>query len=523
MGVEPEKLVLHKTISAIRADSWEAVDRVLLTSAREEKMERGRVVRLDSTVTAALMHEPSDSSLLWDAVRVMVRLLKQAQAWMGDIARAWCDHRRAAKRRWQAIEFTQGRAKRVPLYRELVKIARTTLAYLREAAARLSGSTKPAVALWRAKVGHYEPLVERVIAQSERRVLCGEAVPARDKLVSLFETHADIIVKGSRDVQYGHKLNLTTGRSGLILDVVIEAGNPADSDRLMPMLERRIGAYGAAPRQAAADGGFASRKNLRSTRRHAGCATWPFTRRAASASKTWSAAAGSIASCATSGPGSRPASPASSGPTAWPAAPGAGSTTSRPMSGPRWWPTTSLFSFACDQAEASAALSPSGKLAIASPSSCPRLRRQALSGANCTFDQAKFRKYIHNPDTNIAPNSQPEGKTTRLWTETSLQLRPGVDEVEAQVCAARLEIEWGHVGEQTSRVCWQRPREAEFVTIWIGQVEVALAPFGIAGSRRWREPGGTRTLIEAIHIGHIEDERPHQDLCRSAGWAIRFR
>jgi transposase, IS5 family len=258
----PRKSVLHKTISAIRAETWEAINRTLLASARQEKIEDGSVVRLDSTVTSALMHEPSDSSLLWDAVRVMVRLLKQAQAWMGDIARAWCDHRRAAKRRWQAIEFTRGRPKRVPLYRELVKIARTTLAYLREAAARLSGSTKPAVALWRAKVGHYEPLIERVIAQSERRVLCGEAVPARDKLVSLFETHADIIVKGSRDVQYGHKLNLTAGKSGLILDLVIEAGNPADSDRLMPMLERHISAYGAAPLQAAADGGFASRKNL---------------------------------------------------------------------------------------------------------------------------------------------------------------------------------------------------------------------------------------------------------------------
>jgi transposase, IS5 family len=45
--------------------------------------------------------------------------------------------------------------------------------------------------------------------------------------VSLFEPHADIIVKGARDVQYGHKLNLLTGKSGLILDVVIEAGNPA--------------------------------------------------------------------------------------------------------------------------------------------------------------------------------------------------------------------------------------------------------------------------------------------------------
>ena len=208
------------------------------------------------------MHEPSDSSLLWDAVRVMVRLLKQAQAWMGDIARAWRDHRRAAKKRWRAIEFTRGRPKRVPLYRELIEITRKTLAYLRGAAARLAGTSSPAVALWQAKVRHYETLIETVIAQSERRVLCGEAVPARDKLVSLFEAHADIIVKGSRDVQYGHKLNLTTGRSGLILDVVIEAGNPADSDRLMPMLERHIGAYGGAPRQAAADGGFASRENL---------------------------------------------------------------------------------------------------------------------------------------------------------------------------------------------------------------------------------------------------------------------
>src|SRR3954462_8041982 len=141
----PRKSVLHKTISAIRAETWEAINRTLLASARQEKIEDGSIGRLDSTVTSALMHEPSDSSLLWDAVRVMVRLLKQAQAWMGDIARAWCDHRRAAKRRWQAIAFTRGRPKRVPLYRELIKIARTTLAYLREAAARLSGSTKPAV------------------------------------------------------------------------------------------------------------------------------------------------------------------------------------------------------------------------------------------------------------------------------------------------------------------------------------------------------------------------------------------
>ena len=83
MVVEPEKSVLHKTISAIRAETWEQINRALLTSAREVKLERGRVVRLDSTVTAALVHEPSDSSLLWDAVRVMVRLLQEAAALAG--------------------------------------------------------------------------------------------------------------------------------------------------------------------------------------------------------------------------------------------------------------------------------------------------------------------------------------------------------------------------------------------------------------------------------------------------------
>jgi IS5 family transposase len=99
-------------------------------------------------------------------------------------------------------------------------------------------------------------------AQSERRVLAGEPVPAGEKLLSLFDPHADIIVKGSRDEKYDHKLNLSTGRSGMILDVVIETGNPRDSDRLLPVLERHIAFYGQAPRQAAADGGFVSRDNL---------------------------------------------------------------------------------------------------------------------------------------------------------------------------------------------------------------------------------------------------------------------
>ena len=146
------------------------------------------------------------------------------------------------------------------LYRDLIAVAGSTVGYLRAAAARVSAAACAGIEVeaWLASVGSWLPLVEQVIEQTERRVLKGETVPAAEKLVSLFEPHSDIIVKGGRDVHYGHKLNLTSGKSGMILDVVIEAGNPADAERLLPMLERHIDIYGRPPRQMAADGGYAS-------------------------------------------------------------------------------------------------------------------------------------------------------------------------------------------------------------------------------------------------------------------------
>ena len=219
-------------------------------------------MRLDSTVTEALMHEPSDSSLLSDAVRVTTRLLDRAEALPAAPAIRWRDRRRLAKKRARAIEYSRGLDKKRPLYRDLIAAAEASRAELQEFAARLAPSAQTGVARWRAEVDRYLPLIERIIAQTQRRVFDGEGVPAGEKLVSLFEPHADIILKGGRQVQYGHKLNLTTGKSGLILDIVIEAGNPADRERFLPMLDRHIARTGAPPRQTAADGGYASRANL---------------------------------------------------------------------------------------------------------------------------------------------------------------------------------------------------------------------------------------------------------------------
>src|SRR5579864_9516017 len=63
MGWTPKRAVLQKTISAA---SWEAINQTVVGSARQTKLEPAAMVRIDSTVVKALMHDPSDSSLLWD-------------------------------------------------------------------------------------------------------------------------------------------------------------------------------------------------------------------------------------------------------------------------------------------------------------------------------------------------------------------------------------------------------------------------------------------------------------------------
>jgi transposase, IS5 family len=247
----PKKSVLHQTISAIRPASWEAVNRVVLASAKQDKLESGATVRIDSTVTAALMHEPSDSALLWDAVRVMTRLLRQAAALPGAPALQWRDRRRLAKKRARAIEYSRGKANRRRLYCELMAATRATLAALREAGKRVADLAGIAAERWRAQLRRYLPLIERILIQSQRRVLDGSATVRLDSTVTAALMH-----------EPRHKLNLATGKSGLILDIVIETGNPADAERFVSMLDRHIARTGTRPRQTAADGGYASRANL---------------------------------------------------------------------------------------------------------------------------------------------------------------------------------------------------------------------------------------------------------------------
>ncbi len=264
----PKKSTLQSNIGALTDATWEAINGQVLRDAKQTRVETGKMMRLDSTVTDTPIHEPSDSTLLWDGIRILVRLLHRAEELAGVPELVWCNHSWVAKKRARAIRYTRGKEKKESLYKDLVRVSEDTLGYVRQALLQLTAANAFSVEFhqWQVQVNHYTPLIERVIEQTKRRVFAGEQVTATEKIFSLFEEHTDIIVKGARDIQYGHKLNLSSGRSGLILDVVIEDGNPADAERFLPMVERHIALYGCAPRQVAADGGYASIANLQAAK-----------------------------------------------------------------------------------------------------------------------------------------------------------------------------------------------------------------------------------------------------------------
>lgn len=269
-GQRPSKTALAACIKAIRPETLERINRVLVGVARKAKLEDGARVRVDTTVVESNIHPPLDSNLLWDCVRVLTRVMGRAREIRG-VEVSFPNRTRRAKRRALGILNARFKEKRKPLYRDLVFVAKETIQSadgVIAAIERALGSESldlasqiDAVAA-RKELTHYVELSQRVISQTERRVFHEETVPAKEKLVSIFEEHTDIIVKDHRETLYGHKICLTSGRSSLIIDCTILDGNPADSTLAEKAIDRHIDIFGKAPKQAAFDGGFTSKPNL---------------------------------------------------------------------------------------------------------------------------------------------------------------------------------------------------------------------------------------------------------------------
>jgi transposase, IS5 family len=269
----PKHDAFHRAFVRLTPATLEAVNQHVVQAAVALGLEDGKKLRTDTTVVETDIHHPTDSTLLWDTVRVLTRLVGRLDKLLPRGVRGFTNHCRSVRRRMQQIQrmsAQQRQSQQVPQYRRLIRVSQRVVANARrvlQQTQKAHGKTlldDLAIQALRKEIEHYCELGDRVIDQARRRVLAGEQVPTDQKIYSLFESHTDLIKRGKtqKPIEFGHKIFLAESARGLITQYRVLDGNPADEHHVEPSLQSHQNTFGHAPELYAGDRGFYSPNNL---------------------------------------------------------------------------------------------------------------------------------------------------------------------------------------------------------------------------------------------------------------------
>jgi len=215
----PKHDAFNRAFNRLTPKTLQAVNELVVQAAVDLGLEDGRTLRVDSTVVQTDVHHPTDSTLLWDVVRVITRLIGCLAEAVQQHIQGFRNRTRAARRRMQEIQrmtLKERHARQTEKYRQLIGItdevvnsARKVLQQTRKARGK-DLVAELTIDELRKEIPHYCELGDRVIDQARRRVLQGEQVPNAEKIYSIFETHTDLIKRGKvlTPVEFGHKVFL---------------------------------------------------------------------------------------------------------------------------------------------------------------------------------------------------------------------------------------------------------------------------------------------------------------------------
>jgi len=250
----------QKYISRIKPAKLSEVLVELNKIAINEGLEDLEKIRQDTTTIETNIHHPTNNSLLWDCIRKSNDHLTKLCKEVNGLSHR--DYTKGAKKTYFKVNNTGSKDKKLALFIKQLQLFTKCINQVSNVIKKkdicVSFKALGAICL----LEDLLPIMKQVYDISFRKEVKGEKVASSEKIFSIFERHTDIIVKGSRDIIFGHKINLTSGKSNLILDCYMERGNPADSNLYAPTLDRVIENYDTIPRDSAVDGGFASKANM---------------------------------------------------------------------------------------------------------------------------------------------------------------------------------------------------------------------------------------------------------------------
>jgi IS5 family transposase len=275
----PKHDAFNRAFNRLTPKTLRAVNELVVQAAVDLGLEEGQKLRVDTTVVQTDIHHPTDSTLLWDVVRVVTRLVLRLRKAVQKRVQGFHNRSRAARRRMQEIQrmTPQERHERqTEKYRELIDVTEEVVNSAQQVVAQTRKARGQnlladlAIPELRKEINHYCELGDRVIDQARRRVLQGEQVPSTEKVYSIFETHTDLIKRGKvqTPIEFGHKVFLAESAQGLITQYEVLEGNPGDDQQVEPSLERHKETFGRAPELYGSDRGFFSETNLKSCKRN---------------------------------------------------------------------------------------------------------------------------------------------------------------------------------------------------------------------------------------------------------------
>lgn len=250
----------QKYISKIKAENLQKLLVDLNKIAIKEGLEDLKKIRIDSTVTETNIHYPTNNSLVWDCIRESDRLLSQLNEEVKSLG--YRDYTVAAKKTYFKINVTKSKDKRTDLFVKQLLVFTKCINQVSNAIKKNEGCSLSAVIIELA-LEQLLPVMKQVYSMTERREIKKETVANEDKIYSIYEQHTDIIVKGGREVKFGHKINLATGKSNLVLNCEVLKGNPSDSTLYQKTLDKIKIDYNTTPRDCVTDGSYASKANLK--------------------------------------------------------------------------------------------------------------------------------------------------------------------------------------------------------------------------------------------------------------------
>jgi IS5 family transposase len=244
--------------------------------AQAKGVTQGRRMRVDTTVTETNIHYPTDSSLLGDGVRVLIRTMKKITKIAGEAGAKLRDRSRSVKLR--ALEIARaarakGKQSRGKLNRAYANLLNSTSRvvgqaqrFSKEVAEGVKRSTDDVKQLalegLRQEIDAMVPRVKQVIKQTKARIFGGDT-HSEGKIFSLFEPSTEIIRKGKagKPNEFGKMVKLQEAENQIVIDYEVYDQRPSDCSLLVPAIETHQDLLGRTPQLVAADAGFYSAKN----------------------------------------------------------------------------------------------------------------------------------------------------------------------------------------------------------------------------------------------------------------------